>query len=124
LSKIPLLSALEIIKILAIFGFRPVRQTGSHIHLLHPGSRRLVTVPSHPEIAAGTLLSILKQANIDKDEFLRTLLILEFRVAQFFGERRIPEAREMNFGVLSCYHPFCGDIHSGYHIPDCSIRAP
>jgi predicted RNA binding protein YcfA (HicA-like mRNA interferase family) len=39
LSKIPLLSALEIIKILAIFGFKPVRQTGSHIHLQHPETR-------------------------------------------------------------------------------------
>jgi predicted RNA binding protein YcfA (HicA-like mRNA interferase family) len=30
-----------------------------------------VTVPNHPEIAAGTLISILKQANIEKDEFLK-----------------------------------------------------
>jgi predicted RNA binding protein YcfA (HicA-like mRNA interferase family) len=71
LSKIPLLSALEIIKILAVFDFKPVRQTGSHIHLLHPETRRLVTVPNHPEIATGTLLSILKQANIEKEEFLK-----------------------------------------------------
>jgi predicted RNA binding protein YcfA (HicA-like mRNA interferase family) len=69
LSKIPLLSALEIIKILASFGFKPVRQTGSHIHLLHPETHRLVTVPNHPEIASGTLLAILKQANIGKAEF-------------------------------------------------------
>jgi predicted RNA binding protein YcfA (HicA-like mRNA interferase family) len=70
LSKIPLLSALEIIKILSDFGFKPVRQTGSRIHLMHPETRRLVTVPDHPEIATGTLLSILKQANIDTEEFL------------------------------------------------------
>jgi predicted RNA binding protein YcfA (HicA-like mRNA interferase family) len=31
-SKIPLLSAHEIIKILAHFGFKPLRQTGSPIH--------------------------------------------------------------------------------------------
>jgi predicted RNA binding protein YcfA (HicA-like mRNA interferase family) len=30
-----------------------------------------VTVPNHPELATGTMLSILKQANIDKEEFLR-----------------------------------------------------
>ncbi len=70
MSKIPLLSALEIIKILTILGFQPIRQTGSHIHLLNPETRRLVTVPNHPEIARGTLLSILKQANIEKEEFL------------------------------------------------------
>ncbi|MFA7304016.1 MAG: type II toxin-antitoxin system HicA family toxin [Methanoregula sp.] len=71
LSKIPQLSALEIIKILATFGFKLVRQTCSHIHLLHPETRRLVTVPNHPEIATGTLLSILKHADIDKEEFLK-----------------------------------------------------
>jgi predicted RNA binding protein YcfA (HicA-like mRNA interferase family) len=71
LSKIPLLSAREIIKILAIFGFKPVRQTGSHIHLLQSETRRLVTVPNHPEIATGTLLSILRQADLDKEEFLK-----------------------------------------------------
>jgi predicted RNA binding protein YcfA (HicA-like mRNA interferase family) len=74
LSKIPLLSAREIIKVLFEFGFTPVRQTGSHIHLFHQQSRRLVTVPNHPEIAVGTLLSILKQANIDKDDFLKHVM--------------------------------------------------
>ena len=70
LSKIPLLSAHEIIKILAHFGFKPLRQTGSHIHLVHDENRRLVTVPNRKEIALGTLLSILKQANIEREEFL------------------------------------------------------
>ena len=73
LSKIPLLSAHEIIKILAHFGFKPLRQTGSHIHLVHDENRRLVTVPNHKEIAFGTLLSILKQANIEREEFLHYL---------------------------------------------------
>jgi len=67
--KILLRSAREIIKILALFGYKPVRQTGIHIHLLNPETRRLVTVPNHPEIATGTLMSILKQANIERDEF-------------------------------------------------------
>ena len=71
MSKIPLLSAHDVIRNLAVFGFRTVRQTGSHIHLVHPETRRLVTVPNHPELAVGTLLSILKQANIEKEEFLR-----------------------------------------------------
>jgi hypothetical protein len=36
-------------------------------------NRRLVTVPNHKEIAVGTLLSILKQANIEREEFLHYL---------------------------------------------------
>ena len=73
LSKIPLLSADEIIKILAHFGYKPIRQTGSHIHLLNNENRRLVTVPNHKEIAVGTFLSILKQANVERDDFLHYL---------------------------------------------------
>jgi predicted RNA binding protein YcfA (HicA-like mRNA interferase family) len=66
-----MLRSILLIKILATFGFKPVRQTGSHIHLLHPENRRLVTVPNHPEIAQGTLISILRQADIEREEFLK-----------------------------------------------------
>jgi len=66
-----MLRSILLIKILATFGFKPVRQTGSHIHLLHPENRRLVTVPNHPEIAPGTLISILRQADIEREEFLK-----------------------------------------------------
>jgi hypothetical protein len=41
--------------------------------VVHDENRRLVTVPNHKEIAVGTLLSILKQANIDREEFLNYL---------------------------------------------------
>jgi len=33
----------------------------------------LVTVPNHEELARGTLLSIIKQARVTRDEFLREL---------------------------------------------------
>jgi predicted RNA binding protein YcfA (HicA-like mRNA interferase family) len=67
------LSADEVIRILYQFGFKQVRQSGSHIHLWNEDRRRLVTVPNHAEIAKGTLLSILKQADIEKSEFLKKL---------------------------------------------------
>jgi predicted RNA binding protein YcfA (HicA-like mRNA interferase family) len=70
LSKIPPLSSREIIKILYHFGFKQVRQTGSHIHLFNEETRRLVTIPNYREVATGTLLPILKQAGIEKKEFL------------------------------------------------------
>lgn len=73
LSKIPLLSALKVIKTLSAFGYEPIRRTGSHIHLLHPETKRLVTVPNHPEIAIGTLISILIQADIERKDFLSHL---------------------------------------------------
>jgi predicted RNA binding protein YcfA (HicA-like mRNA interferase family) len=71
MSEIPLLSSTELIRILGSFGFTPVRQTGTHNHLFHSGSRRLVTVPSHPAVASGVVLSIIRKGDIDQKEFLR-----------------------------------------------------
>ena len=70
MSKLPLLSAREVISILGKFGFQVHRQTGSHIHLWNEEKRLLVTVPNHQELAKGTLISIMKQAKIERQEFL------------------------------------------------------
>ena len=73
MSKLPILPARKVIRILDKFGFKVHRQTGSHIHLYHPDRRLLVTVPNHPELARGTLHAILKQAKLSKEEFLQNL---------------------------------------------------
>jgi len=73
LAKLPVLSAREVLKVLRKFGFVVVRQTGSHIHLWHDERRVLVTVPNHAELAKGTLIGILKQAKLTRDEFLEEL---------------------------------------------------
>jgi predicted RNA binding protein YcfA (HicA-like mRNA interferase family) len=70
MSKLPVLSAKAVIKALGKFGFKVYRQTGSHIHMWNQEKRLLVTVPNHPELAKGTLISILKQAKLNRDEFL------------------------------------------------------
>jgi predicted RNA binding protein YcfA (HicA-like mRNA interferase family) len=71
MSEIPLLPSHEIVRILGIFGFRPVLQSGTHTHLLNPGHRLLVTVPSHPEIAEGILVPLLRKAEIGREAFLK-----------------------------------------------------
>ncbi len=73
MAKLPVLSAREVLRALTRAGFVVVRQSGSHIHLWHEGKRTLVTVPNHPELAKGTLASILKQARLTREEFLRLL---------------------------------------------------
>lgn len=70
MPKLPVLSADDVLKILQKFGFQIHRQTGSHIHLWNPERRLLVTVPNHRELAKGTLISILKQAKIERGVFL------------------------------------------------------
>lgn len=70
MPRLPVLSAREVIKAPSKLGFSVVRQTGSHIHLWHEEKRVLVTVPNHAELAKGTLIGILKQAKITREELL------------------------------------------------------
>ncbi|MDW7728166.1 MAG: type II toxin-antitoxin system HicA family toxin [Candidatus Methanoperedens sp.] len=73
MSRLPVLSAKQVIKVLDKFGFKIHRQTGSHIHLWNEDKRLLVTVPEHKELAKGTLISIMKQAKLEREEFLAKL---------------------------------------------------
>lgn len=57
-----------IIKALAKKGFRIASQKGSHIFLTD-GKHKL-TVPRHDPIKKGTLLSIIQQAGLSRDEFV------------------------------------------------------
>lgn len=70
MSKLPLLKAREIIKILHKMGFRKIRQKGSHLFLSHPDGRNTV-VPIHPtkQIGRGLLRSILHDIKMSPDEF-------------------------------------------------------
>jgi len=52
-------------------GFSEVGQTGSHVKFAKTTDEgtRTATVPKHPEIASGTLRSILRQAGLSEEEF-------------------------------------------------------
>jgi predicted RNA binding protein YcfA (HicA-like mRNA interferase family) len=71
-SKLPVVSAIQLIKALSKDGFSIHDQKGSHIHLRHPAKRPL-TVPNHNEISRGTLRAILREAGLSTDEFLELL---------------------------------------------------
>jgi len=70
-KKLPIISGKKLIKILAKLGFQITRQKGSHVILWK--NDIYVTVPLHKEIKKGTLKAILKQANINLDEFFNAL---------------------------------------------------
>lgn len=60
------LSGENLIKLLKNFGYRPTRQTGSHIRLTRKneeGNEQHLTVPKHDPLRIGTLNSILKAAS-------------------------------------------------------------
>ncbi len=73
--KLPRLSGHELIKILAQFGFKKIRQKGSHVMLIKETKQGKIgcVVPLHDELETGTLLAILRQAKISRDEFLEKL---------------------------------------------------
>lgn len=73
MPRLPVISAKEAIKALEHFGFKVYRQTGSHIHLWNEERNLVVTVPNHSELAKGTLISILKQARLERKEFIDAL---------------------------------------------------
>ena len=69
--KLPRLSGHELIKVLAQFGFKKIRQKGSHVMLIKETRQGRIgcVVPLHDEIETGTLLAILRQAKITREEF-------------------------------------------------------
>ncbi|MGB8990527.1 MAG: type II toxin-antitoxin system HicA family toxin [Desulfobaccales bacterium] len=71
MAKIPGLSGEDLVKALKKAGFRFVRQKGSHISL-EKGKFKTV-VPLHDELSRGTLLAILKQCGLSKEELLNLL---------------------------------------------------
>jgi predicted RNA binding protein YcfA (HicA-like mRNA interferase family) len=73
--KLPRLSGHELIKILVQFGFKKIRQKGSHVMLIKETRQGKIgcVVPLHDELEMGTLLAILRQAKISRDEFLDIL---------------------------------------------------
>lgn len=65
----PSLSAQKVIKILEKKGFVLKRITGSHYIFAHPETKRRVSVPYHRDyVAKGTLLEIIKEAGISREE--------------------------------------------------------
>lgn len=70
--KLPIVSSDKVLKFLHEKGFSVVRQRGSHIslHKKENGKTLLVVVPRRKEIKKGTLLSILRQAGVSRDEFI------------------------------------------------------
>jgi len=75
LSKLPVVSGREIVKLLTKIGFAIVGREGSHVRLKRKRGREvlIVIVPMHSEIAKGTLKSILRQANMTVDDLVRLL---------------------------------------------------
>jgi len=68
----PVVSGQEAITALAKIGFEQVGQRGSHVKLRNQEGRTVV-VPTHRELARGTLTAILRQSGITVSQFIDLL---------------------------------------------------
>ena len=76
MGKFPALKPKVVLRALHAGGFVVLHQTGSHVRLRHPGKPRVrVTVPFHTrfDLPPSVIQSILRQAELTKDEFLELL---------------------------------------------------
>lgn len=67
MPKLPLISGFELVKILSKLDFAVVSRKGSHVKMQK--NELTVIIPLRRLIAKGTLLSILDQAKISREEF-------------------------------------------------------
>lgn len=66
MSKLPTISRAELIRLLRKTGFEVIRQKGSHVSLKKDNYRTVI--PLHRELAKGTLLAILRQSGLTKED--------------------------------------------------------
>jgi predicted RNA binding protein YcfA (HicA-like mRNA interferase family) len=74
LTRLPIINAKTVEKVLFRIGFRPVRKKGSHVFYRHPDGRT-TTVPFHSgrDIARPLLREILKDIELTTDDLLAEL---------------------------------------------------
>ncbi len=75
MPKLPVISGKELVRALKKAGFVEVRHKGSHVSLQKVTAEKTfkTVVPLHRELAKGTLLDILHQTGLNKNELIELL---------------------------------------------------
>lgn len=73
MPPLPLLRPREVVKAFERLGWKAVRQRGSHIILTKEGHIATLSVPNHPQVARGTLRTLIGRAGITVEEFLQAV---------------------------------------------------
>ncbi len=78
MSKLPSVPSNKIIKRLlkAGFDYAPIKGKGSHIALIRVGDhgeKYLVIIPKRNPVPKGTLMSIIKQSGLTREEFIKLM---------------------------------------------------
>jgi len=70
---VPILRPREVVNTFENLGWEIARQRGSHIILTKEGHISTLSIPNHPEVARGTLRSLIARAGISVEEFIEAL---------------------------------------------------
>jgi predicted RNA binding protein YcfA (HicA-like mRNA interferase family) len=70
MPALPLLRPREVFRAFERLGWTVARQRGSHIVLTRAGTLATLSVPDHPQVARGTLRSLIAAAGVTVDQFL------------------------------------------------------
>ena len=73
MPAVPLLKPREVVKAFEKLGWEVARQKGSHIIMTREGHIATLSIPNHPEVARGTLRSLIARAGITVDDILKAL---------------------------------------------------
>ena len=75
MPKLPIISGKKLVAALKKVGFVEVRQRGSHVSMekVNLNNTYRTVVPMHKELAKGTLLDILHQTGLSRDDLLKLL---------------------------------------------------
>jgi predicted RNA binding protein YcfA (HicA-like mRNA interferase family) len=73
MPPVPVLKPREVVQTFEKLGWKVARQRGSHIILIREGHTATLSVPKHPEVARGTLRSLITRAGPTVEQFLDAL---------------------------------------------------
>jgi predicted RNA binding protein YcfA (HicA-like mRNA interferase family) len=71
MSKLPVISGADAVRVFGRIGYEVDHQTGSHIVLRNRAAPyRRLTVPNHRELAKGTLRALIREAGLTVDQMV------------------------------------------------------
>lgn len=70
MPPVPLLRPREVVRAFERLGWSIARQRGSHIVMTKPGHIATLSIPDHPEVARGTLRTLIAKAGLTVEEFV------------------------------------------------------
>lgn len=71
MTRLPVCSGAEAIRVFERFGWSVDRQRGSHVTLIKAGAAVVLTVPLHRELGPGLLRALIRKAGLTVEEFVR-----------------------------------------------------